>query len=235
MIRERKQYEPLPECHPLSTQLAKLESWLSLLLQMPDRKSFLSSANLMWGWETLLFPTAGFWYFQGLLAQWSSFGWRPIGLCTSPPLAFSQNTFNYQQGNGGNLGPFSLFCSYNLGLTINSNVSPEFNSIIKIYSLGLNKVPWALEAHLNYTQIETANSLTSIWIHLLCCYLWTHEKSICLLAIPLEGKSILQQLGALQTMQRRWEEVKRQREMVGGYQEWMGNQMIQLKQNVTIT
>lgn len=69
------------------------------------------------------------------------FGWGPTGLWTSPPLAFSQNTFNYQQGNGDNLGSFSLFCSYNLGLTINFNVSPEFNSIIKIYSLGLNKVP----------------------------------------------------------------------------------------------
>lgn len=185
----------------------------------------------MWGWETLLIPIPGFCYFQGLLAQRSSFWLTAPRPYTSPPLAFSQNTFNYQKVNGGNLGPFSLFCSYNLALTTNSNVSPEFNSIIKIYSLGLNKVPWALEAHLSYTQTETANSWTSIWIRLLCCYLWTHEKSICLLAIPLEGKSILQQLGALQTMQRhrQWEEVKRQREMVGGYQEWMENQMIQFK------
>lgn len=184
----------------------------------------------MWGWETLLIPTPGFWYFQGLLTQWSSFWLTTHWTLHKSSTGFLAENFQLPtRENGGNLGPCSLFCSYNLGLTINSNVSPEFNSIIKIYSLGLNKAPWALEAHLSCTQIEAANSRTSIRVHLLCCYLWTHEKSICLLAIPLEGKSILQRLGAWHTMQRPWEEVKRQREMVAGYQEWMGNQMIQFK------
>lgn len=56
------------------------------------------------------------------------------------PTAFSENPFNCQQGNGGSVGLFSLFCSYSLDLTTNSNASPEFNSIIKIYSSHLPKV-----------------------------------------------------------------------------------------------
>lgn len=134
----------------------------------------------MWGWETLLIPTPGFWYFQGFLAQWSSFWLMTHWTLHKPSTGFlAENLQLPTWENGGNLGLCSLFCSYNLGLTINSNVSPEFNSIIKIYSLGLNKAPWALEAHLSCTQIEAANSQTSIRVHLLCLLpLDTREKHL---------------------------------------------------------
>lgn len=190
----------------------------------------------MWGWETLIIPTPGFWYFQGLLAQWSSFWLTTHWTLHKSSTGFLAENFQLPtRENGGNLGPCSLFCSYNLGLTINSNVSPEFNSIIKIYSLGLNKAPWALEAHLSYTQIEAANSRTSIRVHLFCCYLWTHEKSICLLAIPLEGKAFFSdwELDILcKDRKRRWKD--REKWLLGIRNGW-GIRWSNLKQNFTIS